>query len=444
MHRHRHRLRRRGSSLLAAALALAAAACADRANPLAPTPGGPGGGTPGKPVTLQALACTASRTALSVRCEPLKPEAGDARGIIVGNQGVYVQVTTSNVAYNAGTGQFTFNTTLQNLIEQPLGTTDGTTLDPGGIKIFFHSGPTVTSGTGVASVVPDGFGTFTATGQPYYQYNEVLPKLDVSAAHAWTLVMPPTVETFSFLLYVSAPVQYPNGYITLDGNLPGSSYGYFHPGDTHPLVAVVKNAVGEVIVGAPVVVFGTTDANCATVDGGGTVTGVRYATCSINATSGALIGSMSFDVSGTTRVWTGATSTDWNVASNWGAGYVPAVADSVTIPTGVPNFPALTSAVTVRGVTVADAATLSLGAFDLTANDNVASAPATGGILSTTGRLVLAGGTIGLPSTVHGRIPTFLVTGVYNLDGDVTAVASGQVDLGMLVSPNFNLQVVSQ
>jgi hypothetical protein len=395
-------------------------------------------------VTIQALQCSASRTALSVRCEPLKPGTSDARGIIVGNQGVYVQVTTSNVAYNAGTGQFTFDATLQNLIEQPLGTTDGTTLDPGGIKIFFHSGPTVTSGTGVAAVVPDGFGTFTATGQPYYQYNEVLPNLDVSAARAWTLVMPPTVTTFSFLLYVSAPVEYPNGYITLDGNLPEASYGYFHPGDTHPLVAVVKNAVGEVIPGAPVA-FSTTDSNCAQVDPGGTVTGVRYATCGIIATSGALLGSMFFDVSGTTRNWTGATSADWNVATNWGAGYVPAVADSVTIPTGVPFFPALTGAVTVRGVTVADAATLSLGAFDLTAADNVATGPTAGsGILSTTGRLVLAGGSIGVPSTVHGRIPTFLVTGVYTLDGDVTAVASGQVDLGMLISPNFNLQVVSQ
>jgi hypothetical protein len=442
MHRHRHRLFRRGSSLLAAALALAAAACTDRANPLAPGPGGPGGpGIPGTPVTLQALECTGNRAELTVRCSPLKPDDGDARGIIVGSQGVYVQVTTSGVAYNGGTGQFTFNTTLQNLIEQKLGTTDGTTLDPNGIRVFFHSGPTVTGGTGVASVLPDGFGTFTAAGQPYYQYNQVLANAATSSAHVWTLIMPPTVTTFSFLLYVSAPVEYPNGYITLDGNLPGASYGTFHPGDTHPLVAVAKTNVGTVIPGA-VIAFGTTDANCAAVSGTGTVTGVRSATCSITAASGLLTsGSLSFDVSGTTRAWTGATSSDWNVATNWGGGFVPAAADSVTIPTGVPFLPALTSAVAVRGVTVADAATLSLGAFDLTAADNVATGPTAGsGILSTTGRLVLAGSA----GTVHGRIPTFLVTGTYTLDGDVTAVASGQVDLGKLVSPSFNLQVLSQ
>jgi hypothetical protein len=442
MHSHRHhRLSRRGSSLLAAGLALAAAACTDRANPLAPAPGPGGPGTPGAPVTIQALECTASRAALTVRCSPLSPDKGGAAGnIIVGSQGVFVQVTTSGVAYNAGTGQFTFSTTLQNLIEQPMGTTDGTTLDPNGIRVFFHSGPNVTSGTGVASVVPDGFATFTAAGQPYYQYNQVLANGATSAAKAWTLVMPPTVLTFNFLLFVSAPVEYPNGYVTLDGTLPDASYGLLHPGSTHPLVAVAKTAVGVGIPGATYT-FGTTDPNCATVDPGGTVTGVRYATCSITVTSGALSGNLSFNVTGTTRSWTGVTSTDWNTATNWGGGFVPAVTDSVSIPFGVPNYPALSGAVTVRGVTVADNATLSLGSFDLTANDNVATGPTAGsGILSTTGRLVLAGS----PGTVHGRIPAFLVTGDYSLDGDVTAVASGQVDLGKLVSPNFNLLVVSQ
>jgi hypothetical protein len=442
MHRNRRRLHRRGSSLLAAALALAAAACTDRANPLAPAPG-PGGGTPGTPVTIQSLACTASRAELYVRCAPVTPE-GDVRGaIIVGNQGVFVQVTSSNVAYNAGTGQFTFNVTLQNLIEQKMGTTDGTTLDPSGIRVFFHSGPNVTSGTGVASVLPDGFATFTAAGQPFYQYNQVLASGVTSTARGWTLIMPPTVLTFSFLLYVAAPVEYPNGYVTMDGNLPGASHGYLHPGDTHPVTAVAKTAVGVGIPGA-VIVFGTTDAGCATVSGTGTVTGVRSATCSITATSGALTaGDLSFAVSGTTRTWTGAVSADWSVGGNWGLGLVPAAADSVSIPTGVPSFPALTGAVAVRGVTVADAATLSLGAFSLTASDNVATGPTAGsGILSTTGSLVLAG-TSGT-STVHGRIPTFRVTGTYTLDGDVTAVAKGQVEVGKLVSPNYNLQVVAQ
>jgi hypothetical protein len=391
-------------------------------------------------VTLQALECTGSRAELTVRCTPLSPDAGGpSRDIIVGNQNTYVTVTTSSVAYNSGTGQYTFQTTLKNLIEQPMGTTDGTTLDPNGIRIFFHSGPTTTSGTGVVAVLPDGFGTFTAAGQPYYQYNQVLANGVTSSAKTWTLVMPPTVLTFSFLLYVSAPVEYPNGYITLDGKLPGDTYGSLHPGDTHTVTAVAKNNVGTVIPGTTIV-FNTTSTACATVDGTGLVTGVQSSTCSITASNGGQSGNLSFNVTGATRAWTGAVSTDWNVGGNWGAGLVPVAADSVTIPFGVANYPALTGAVSIGGVTVADNATLSLGAFNLTANANVASGATGGGILSTTGTLVLAGS----GKTVHGRIPTFLVTGDYTLDGDVTAVARGQVDLGKLVSPSYNLLVQAQ
>ena len=70
--------------------------------------------------------------------------AGD---LIIGGQNVNVKLTSSNVAYNSGTGRFTFDVTVQNLIPQPLGTTDGTTLAPGGVSVFFTSGPTVTDGT---------------------------------------------------------------------------------------------------------------------------------------------------------------------------------------------------------------------------------------------------------------------------------------------------------
>jgi hypothetical protein len=433
-----HRLRFR--PLLVGALALAAAACTDRANPLAPGQRPGGSGPPGTPITVQALQCEASREQLRVRCEPLKPGEGDARGdIIVGSQGVFVQVTTSNVNYNSGTGQFTFDATLQNLIQQPMGTTDGTTLDPNGIRIFFHSGPSVTTGTGVASVVPDGFGTFTAAGQPYYQYNQVLASSVTSSARTWTLVMPPTVLTFSFLLFVSAPVEYPNGYVDMDGQLPGASFGALHPGDTHQIVATAKTAVG-VPTGAAVT-FSATDPTCATVSPTGLVTGVQYATCAINATSGALAGDLSFDVTGTERSWTGATSADWNVGSNWAGGLVPATADSVNIPFGVPNYPALSGAVTVMRVLVADNATLSLGAFNLTANEDVGTGSTGGsGILATGGVLVLNGA----GCTLHGRIPAFLVTNEIVLDGDVVAVAPGQVDLGNVVNTGFNLQVVSQ
>ena len=429
---------RRASPALALLLAIAAAACSDRANPVAPTPATPG--TPSAPVTIQTLDCTADRSALTVSCKPAAPDGGGAAGdIIVGNQNVFVKLTSSNVAYNGGTGQFTFDVTVQNLIEQPMGTTDGTTLDPGGIRVFFHQQPTVTAGTGSVGVVPDGFATFTAAGQPYYQYNQVLAQNAVSAAKTWTFIFPPSVTTFVFQLYVSTPVEYPDGYITLDGHLPDYNAGYLHPGATHPLTAVVKTAVGIVVPG--VVTFGTTNAGCATVDAGGTVTGVQYATCEITATSGARTGSILFDVSGTTRNWTGTVSSDWNVGGNWGLGLVPAAADSVAIPFPSTNYPVLTSAVTISNVTVADQATLNVATFTLTSTGDVATGATAGsGILAAGGMLSLVGNT----KTMHGRFPTTLVTGTYALNGSYWGVAPQTVDSGTITSDGFDLNVDAQ
>jgi hypothetical protein len=429
---------RRASTALALLLATAAAACSDRANPVAPTPAQPG--TPSAPVTIQTLDCTADRNTLTVSCKPASPDGGGAAGnIIVGSQNVYVKLTSSNVVYNGGTGQFTFDVTLQNLIEQSMGTTDGTTLDPGGVRVFFHQQPVTTVGAGVVAVVPDGFGTFTAAGQPYYQYNQVLAHNAVSATKTWTFIFPPTVTTFGFQLYVSTPVEYPVGYITLDGQLPGYSYGYLHPGDTHPLAAVVKSAVGTVIPG--VVTFGTTDAGCATVDGPGTVTGVQSATCSITATSGTLTGSMSFDVAGSTRTWTGAVSNVWNLPGNWGQGRVPATADSVSIPFPSTNYPVLTTPVTISNVTVADQATLDVATFVLSSTGDVATGSTAGsGILASgSGQVTLTG----TSKLVHGRFPTTLVTGTYALDGSYSGIAPQTVDAGTLTSDRYDLNLDS-
>ena len=431
------RLRRAG---LMAAL-LAAAACENVANPVAvpqpPAPGAPG--EPAAPITIQTVQCRANREQLNVTCgAPVMPE-GLAGDIIVGGQNVYVRLTSSNVAYNAGTGRFTFDVTLTNLIEQPMGTADGTTLDPNGVRIFFHTGPTVTSGSGTASVVPDGFATFTQASQPFYQYNQVVPRSATTAAHGWTLIMPPSVGTFEFTLLVSAPVPFPNGYITLNGQLPGSSGGVIHPSTPRSLAAVVKTALGTPISGAPVT-FGTTDPACATVDPAGTVTGVRAATCTITATSGSLAGSQIFNISGAQRSWTGALSADWSTGGNWGGGVVPAPVDTAVVPTGVPNFPALSAATSIGGVSVADGATVSLGVFNLTAIADVTTGATAGsGILGTTGELVLAG-----TGGVRGRAPSVRVLGTYALTGNLVLVAPQTVDAGMLDNTNFELRVDSQ
>ncbi|HYH82995.1 MAG TPA: hypothetical protein VEX86_24585, partial [Longimicrobium sp.] len=149
------------TAALVAGLALAAA-CTDRSNPAAPPVGGggPGGGgvTPGKPIAIAVVACTGDLPSRTVSCDGQAPTSG-ADGLshlVVGNQNVYVKLTSSNANYDLPTQTLTFDVTVRNLIPQPLGTTNGVALDPAGVRVFFHSGPTVTSGTGTVTVVPDG------------------------------------------------------------------------------------------------------------------------------------------------------------------------------------------------------------------------------------------------------------------------------------------------
>jgi Bacterial Ig-like domain (group 2) len=418
---------------------LAAAACTDRTitEPRTRPPGDGGEGAPA--TTIAALTCTASVADKSVSCVPAEPSTGAAGGLIIGRQGVYVQLTSSNLAYNSGTGQFTFDATLQNLIEQPLGTTDGTTQDPGGISIFFATGPTVVQGTGSAAVLPDGFGTFTEAAQPYYAYPYLLDQGEVSPAETWTFIVPPTATRFVFTVLVSAPVQFPTGYITLDGRLPGRSYGSLHPSTPEELTAVIKDAYGNVLPGT--VAFGTSDPACASVTGTGTVTGVRAGTCTVTVTGGGVSGSLSFDVTGTVRAWNGSVSSDWSVGGNWDGGFSPAAVDSVLVPDGTPNDPALVANTGIGGVEVADGAVLALGAFTLAASANVATGLTPGsGITAAGGVLELAGAT----GTVRGRVPSLRVTGDYALDGELQTVAPGRVLGGRIRNAGFLLRGVNQ
>jgi hypothetical protein len=95
----------------------------------------------------------------------------------------------------------------------------------------------------------------------------------------------------------------------------------------------------------------------------------------------------------------------------------------------------LAANVTVMGVTVEDVAIIGMNAFDLTANANV-SAGLTGGITSTTGRLILGGTAM----TVQGRLPRLRVTGTYSLSANVTARAPVEVAAGRLTSSTYRLQ----
>ena len=257
--------------LLATALVLAA--CADATDPARPDTVAPDG-----PTALMAVTCTASRQAQSVNCG--STVGTDARGVIYGGQHQYVTLTSSNVAVVADS--FMFNVTVTNLIPQPVGTTNGTSVDPAGVRVFFST--LASTGAGTITVAnPDGTGTFTAPGQPYYQYNVKLAQDSVSPPKRWKLRLTPEVNTFTFTVYVSAAVQYPNGYI--------DDHPYvvtLNPSESTTLTGTARNFVGNPL-GTPVS-WSSNAPGTASVSGSLLTAGAARGFAALTATSGATSG----------------------------------------------------------------------------------------------------------------------------------------------------------
>lgn len=280
---------------LATALLFALGACSDRGDPVAaPTPTDPHG----PPLLVSSVRCDGDRRAGTIKCGGAELPASARGYILVGGQGLYLQLTSSNVNYNSGTEVFSFDVTVQNLIPQSMATSDGVTGHPDGVRVLFASGPVSTSGPGTITVAnADGTDAFSAPNQPYFQYSGALNGADgilstneTSSAKNWQLNIPTTVNTFSFLLYVATEVQYPNGYVDVT---PGTNNVL--EGNTLGLTAVVRTAVGNVVPGASVT-WGTNDGAIATVDGSGVVTGAGVGNTTITATSGSVSGSASIAV----------------------------------------------------------------------------------------------------------------------------------------------------
>ncbi|HEX8245887.1 MAG TPA: invasin domain 3-containing protein, partial [Longimicrobium sp.] len=184
--------------------------------------GTPGlGGTP-----LAAVQCSANVRAKTVTCGAPQAAPG-VRGLMLGNQHIYVELTSTNVAStpNGSNYDYTFDVTVKNLIPQTLGTTDGTTTDADSVRVFFSTPPTTTEGTGQVNVVGAGTSTFTATGQLYYQFPGPLPQNAVTPARTWRFQMPNTVVRFDFLVYVYGKVQFPEGWVDINpATHPSSPY----------------------------------------------------------------------------------------------------------------------------------------------------------------------------------------------------------------------------
>lgn len=282
-------LRRAGVvAVTGAALGAAAAGCHDQGTLPAAAPGP-------RTEIQAALACRADAAALALTCAPAQGTAGSARGdLVLGGQGVYVLLTSSAPSFDGSTRIFQADLTLQNLIGQAMGTTDGVTADPGGVRVFFAAGPT----NGVTVQNADGTGTFTAAGQPYFAWPGLLPSGGTTAARSWKWLLPAGVTSFSFMVYVAAPVPHPTGWVEL-----GADSVVLQTGATQQLSPVVRDAEGRPVAGARVA-WSTSNPAVAAVDSAGVVTVGGTGTAAVTATAGSRTGVLK--VIGTSTVTPGS------------------------------------------------------------------------------------------------------------------------------------------
>lgn len=255
-------------------------ACAALAGLAACSDGSPTTAAPAPPPQRVEVAfdCSVTVATRAMRCSEARTQGSGRGNLFPGSP--YIQLSSRNIHSDSGQSYYTFELAVRNLIPQKLGTTDGTTVAPGGIRIFIESGPTVTSGAGTMTVNPDGVDAFTNVNQPFYEYDEVLADGVQSSFKTWTFTLTPTVLSFSFALRVSAPVQYPNGWVVIS---PDSSY--VPADDESNLTATAYNALGVVMSG-PTFTWSSSNTSVATISSGGVLVAMNVGSATITATYG--------------------------------------------------------------------------------------------------------------------------------------------------------------
>jgi hypothetical protein len=132
--------------------------------------------------------------------------------VTVGRQGINVALRSTNVSWDVGTDILSADVTVQNLSDLALGTLDGTTL-ASGVSVFFVSGPSGPLGETVDLPNVDGTNTFTASGQPFFHYAEVLAPQAISSSKTWQFHLN-GVASFTFSVLVSADAPSAQGFLS--------------------------------------------------------------------------------------------------------------------------------------------------------------------------------------------------------------------------------------
>lgn len=243
------------------------------------------------PSAVEMLACTVQVAAGTVACRAQDPAVPGVSAAILGGQGTNVRLASTGMAYD-GDSIFRMDVTVENLTAQAMGTADGVTPSPDGVRVFFHSGPAATVGEGTVAVAnADGEAFFLAAAQKYFQYDGILAPGDTTGAKEWRFSVPPTVTSFTFGVYVAGPVRAEGGWVGLTPLAP-----WIQVGDTMHMAATVRNVAGRVLDGAAVT-WTTSNPAVATVDSLGVLRAVGFGSASVTATSSGRTGSVIVRVS---------------------------------------------------------------------------------------------------------------------------------------------------
>ena len=185
---------------LAVLLPILAAACTDSLPTSAPGP------APVPAVGIPAMSCEVDVQGQAMTCTSADPVSRNQAAVanrLLGGQDVYVKLTNVGGSYNAGTDVFEINVTLQNLLADPLGTSDGTTAS--GVRVFFPDPPAVTAGEGEVTLLNASTDFITAPSQSYFLYSGILDPYEISASQPWRFSVPGTVTRFQFTVYIYGP-----------------------------------------------------------------------------------------------------------------------------------------------------------------------------------------------------------------------------------------------
>jgi len=240
--------------------------------------------TAGNRSVIAAVTCEADVANGILSCGDVPVVDGETglQRVVLGGQGLYVTLVSGPASYDGGNEIFQADVQVRNLLPQGLGSPDG--LSTTGIRVFHHTGPTVTSSTGPGSVSvanADGTGSFTGSNQPYFSYEYYLPQYYSTPPQTWQWNVPAAVTGFEFTVFVDADVVGENGYVTMS---PGSVL-LATVGSTISVGGTPHDVVGRPVGGT--VTYSSSDPSIATVDPGtGVVTAVAPGVVDIIGSTG--------------------------------------------------------------------------------------------------------------------------------------------------------------